>query len=222
MKNNYRLIWTSSYDRGINWLLTMWPEIKKQVPQAELTISYGWNLFDVIYFNNPERQAWKTQINEMMNQPGITHIGRIGQAEMVKELQRSAIWAYPTDFDEISCISAMKAQVYGAIPVTMDKAALKETVKHGIKVKGDIADPEVQKQYVENLVDLLKKPKLQEEIRNKMVPDAKEKFSWFVVADEWTEEFDKPKVYSDAWAKSTWEALPKEFRKDEWKPYRIQ
>ncbi len=217
MKNNYRCIWTSSYDRGLNWLLDMWPEIKKQVPQAELTISYGWNLFDTIYFNNPERQAWKAQIDAKMKQPGITHIGRIGQEEMVKELQRSAIWAYPTDFDEISCISAMKAQVYGAIPVTMDKAALKETVKFGVKVKGDIADPEVQKEYIKEVVKMLKTPIDREEMTKK----AKELFSWEGVAKDWVEEFSLPKVYSDEWAQATWEALPKELQEDSWKPYRI-
>ena len=189
LKNNYRCIWTSSYDRGLVQLLDIWPDVKKAVPKAELTVTYGWDMFDALYRDNPERVAWKQSVNEKMQQPGITHLGRIGQKEMVKELQRSSFWTYPTDFDEISCISAMKAQVYGSIPVTMNKAALKETVQHGVKIVGDINDPLVKKNYTDSLISLLKDTKLQQGIRDKMIPWAKENLSWEGVAEHFIKEF---------------------------------
>lgn len=218
MRNNKQCIWTSSYDRGLVWLLDMWPEIKKQVPEATLVITYGWNLFDAIYSNNPERQMWKAEVNNLMKQPGITHLGRVGQKEMVNLLQECGVWAYPTNFDEISCISAMKAQVYGAIPVTMAKAALKETVKFGIKVEGDIADDKTQKEFVKSIVAMIKTPI----DRDKMMEESKKLFNWEGVAESWITEFSTPKVYSVDWLEETWKKLPEELRKDEWKSYRLK
>jgi hypothetical protein len=42
-RNPYQLIYASSYDRGLDNLLNLWPKIKAQVPQASLKIFYGWN-----------------------------------------------------------------------------------------------------------------------------------------------------------------------------------
>jgi hypothetical protein len=41
------------------------------------------------------------------------------------------VWAYPTNFSETYCISALEAQAAGAIPVTTRIAALAETVRCG-------------------------------------------------------------------------------------------
>lgn len=196
MRNYYSCLWSSSYDRGIEHLLEIWPDVKKAVPQAELNITYGWNLFDAAFPDNPERHAWKAEINKMMNQPGIKHLGRIGQKDMIELLKKTSIWAYPTNFQEISCISAMKAQLYGSIPVTMDYAALKETVKFGVKVKGDIADPKVKEVYKLELIGWLKDVKKQEKERVHMMKWAYAQFGWSKVAGEWVEEFKTPRIIS--------------------------
>src|SRR3990167_596351 len=220
MRNNYKCVWSSSYDRGLQYLLDMWPDIRKEVPQAELVVTYGWNLFLAAYGQgglvaNPERLAWKDTIDEKMKQEGVTHLGRIGQEDMVKLLQESGLWTYPTDFQEISCISAMKAQIYGAIPITMDYCALQETVKYGSKIKGDIADPKVQEIYKSELISWLKDHDRQKETRKVMCPWAREEFGWDKVAEEWREEFKSPRVYSDIWGKELWEKLPKELKDEQ-------
>lgn len=188
----------SSYDRGLEWLLIMWPEIKKQVPDVTLTICYGWQLFDTIHANNPERQAWKKKMQNLMDQEGITHHGRVGHEALQKALTQAAIWAYPTDFTEISCISAMKAQTFGAIPVVSDYAALKETVQYGIKVPLDepykCRTKEWQATYIEALVNQLNSDILD---RDKMMDWAKKKFAWSSVAKEWNDEFKKEQLSLD-------------------------
>jgi len=188
MRNAHLMVYGSSYDRGLEHLLKMWPKVKEEVPDAQLRVFYGWNLFDKVYHDNPERQEWKRKVNELMSQPGITHLGRISHEAVRKEMENAAIWAYPTHFGEISCITAMKAQAWGAIPVVINYAALTETVQYGIKVDGDIYDPEVRDLYVKSLTSLLKDEKQQEFIRPKMMEWAK-KFSWENVARQWNEEF---------------------------------
>ena len=194
MRNKHLMIYGSSYDRGLEHLLKMWPDIKKEVPDAQLRIFYGWNLFDVAYGDNPERQAWKEKMNKLMEQDGITHLGRISHEACIKEHESAGVWAYPTHFGEISCITAMRAQAYGSVPCVINYAALKETVQFGVKIDGDIYEPEVKELYKNSLIALLKDGKYQEEVRKEMMPWAKKKFAWSVIAKEWTKEFIKPRA----------------------------
>lgn len=189
MRKSHLMVYGSSYDRGLEHLLKMWPDIRKEVPDAELHIFYGWNLFDRVYGDNPERQSWKQKINELMNQPGITHLGRISHEKCVAEHKMAGVWAYPTHFGEISCITAMRAQIYGSVPCVVNYAALKETVQFGVKIEGDIYEPETKELYKNSLIALLKDKKYQEQVRKEMVPWAKNTYSWAKVAEQWNKEF---------------------------------
>jgi FkbM family methyltransferase len=62
VRNPKRIVYGSSYDRGLEHLLKMWPDIRKEVPDAELRIFYGWVMFDKVAANNPERLAWKEKM----------------------------------------------------------------------------------------------------------------------------------------------------------------
>lgn len=196
-RDPYRVIYTSSYDRGLEHLLKMWPDIKKEVPEANLHIFYGWNLFESFYHNNPERMAWKAKMDELMSYDGITHHGRVGQLEVLRETYKSGVWAYPTHFGEISCITAMKCQAAGAIPVVCDYAALKETVQYGSKInvdEKDIYDPDIKAKFKNELVRVLKLGSEQEGIRIPMMKWAREKFSWETIAKQWDSEFKRDEL----------------------------
>lgn len=184
----HSMAYGSSYDRGLEHILKMWPAIREEVPDATLRIFYGWDLFFKGYKDNPERMAWMEKMNQLMTQDGITHLGRISHQAVQEEFEKSELWIYPTHFGEISCITAMKAQAYGAVPCVIDYAALKETVQFGVKVKGDIYDPETKELYKNSLIALLKDQEYQEKVRTEMIPWAK-KFAWKNVAREWDEEF---------------------------------
>ncbi len=184
-RDPHRMIYCSSPDRGLVYLLKMWPDIIKEVPEANLHIYYGFETYDVLHAGNPARAKWKAMVMDMMKQPGIIYHGRIGHTELQKEFAKAGIWAYPTDFDEISCISGMKAQALGAIPVVTNKAALKETVRNGVRVDMEIIKPEAQEEYKNQLIKLLKSPESQQEIRPNMMKWAQENFLWSGVAKQW-------------------------------------
>lgn len=186
MRNPNRIIYTSSYDRGLEHLLAMWPKVREAVPKAELHVFYGWQLFDRFYQNNPASMAWKQKIVEGLSQPGVTDHGRLAQPDLVKEYEASGIWAYPTHFGEINCISAIKAQAYGCEPVVVNYAALQETVQHGRKVDGDIYDEETKDAYLTQLIDALQHP-MSDDKRKQMMTWAKEKYAWQTIAKQWTE-----------------------------------
>ena len=191
MRNNKAVIYTSSYDRGLEHLLRIWPDVKKEVPEAELHIYYGWSLFERFYKDNPERMAWMAEMNKMMEYDGVTHHGRVPQKQVIEEMEKCGVWSYPTHFYEISCITSMKAQIAGCVPVVTNYAALETTVQFGTKVDGDIYDPDILEKFKQELISMLKDDKRQEEIRKEMVPWAKEMFTWKKVAEQWSNLFKK-------------------------------
>lgn len=186
---SHSLIYASSYDRGLIYLLQNWKKVREAVPDAELNIYYGWDLYDKVHQGNPAREQWKNDVLNMMKQDGIVSHGRVGHKALHAAFAKASVWAYPTDFQEISCITAMKAQALGAIPCVTDYAALQETVKNGIKVDVDITTDEGQEEYITALTNLLKDEAKQEDIRKTMVPWARKYFAWDNVAKLWGEEF---------------------------------
>lgn len=190
-RDQYKCFYGSSYDRGLEHLLKMWPDVKKAVPQATLEIAYGWQLFVIFYGDNPASMSWKAKMDEMMKHEGITHHGRLSQPDIAELMFTCGVWTYPTHFGEVSCINAMKAQAFGAIPVTMNYAALQTTVQYGIKVDGDIYEPEVQENYKKQLIVTLTSPEGQRIIRKPMMNWAQKKFPWSNVAKQWDEEFKR-------------------------------
>lgn len=182
-RNPKRCIYTSSYDRGIEHLLRMWPDILKEVPEAELHLFYGWNTFDSIAKNFPQMAEIRAELIQLMDQPGVTDHGRIGHKQLIKEFYKSGIFVYPSHFDEISCISIMKAQACKCVPVTTDYAALAETNKTKNFVKGKCGEGDTNERYKKVLISMLKNPdNIQDRIREEV---GKYDFSWTEVAKLW-------------------------------------
>lgn len=183
-----KLFWGSSYDRGLDILLKLYPKILKKYPDTTLQICYGWNLFDIGFRDNPERMIWKERINKLMQQKGITHHGRVGKKELQKIRQECEIWVYPTHFPEINCITALDAQKDGLVPCVINFAALKETVQSGVKVEGDIYDDETQETYLYELLSLMGDDARWEK-ESKTAREFVKNYSWDNIADKWEENF---------------------------------
>src|SRR3990167_2696184 len=181
-----KLFYGSSYDRGLDHLLFMWADIRKAVPEVELHCCYGWDLFDKVASNNPERMKWKAGVQMLMTQPGIVHHGRVGKEELSKIRKSCGIWAYPTDFQEINCITALDCQADGLVPVTMALAALPESVQSGVMVEGSIRELKTSKRYAQALILLLTDKERWEKESKKAQKWAK-KFIWPKIAMKWNE-----------------------------------
>jgi len=186
---HHKLFYGSSYDRGLEHLLPMWPKIREQYPDAELHIFYGWDFYDAAYQNNPERLAWKHRMNDDMNQPGIVHHGRVSKEELKKWQQICGIWAYPTHFGETCCITGLDCQYHGCVPCVVNYAALKETVQAGVKVEGDIYDQETKDAYLEALLELMGDEEHWQAEQQKGMKFAKQ-WSWDDVAARWLGEME--------------------------------
>jgi len=177
------MIYTSSPDRGLEHLLDAWPEIIKEHPDASLNIYYGWGVFDSVHKTDPVMMTWKEAMIEKMKQSGITTHGRVGHKEIARRMMQTDIYAYPCHFEEIFCISAVKAQAAGCEVIATEYAALPEVVKRGILVPGDVKGKEIWKDYIDVLLYRLGS------IDKERKQNIKE-YSWDNIAKLWTHNFE--------------------------------
>jgi glycosyltransferase involved in cell wall biosynthesis len=120
---------------------------------------------------------------------GVTDHGKVSQEEIARHSFRAGIWAYPCPFPEIYCITAIKCQAAGAVPVASNYAALDETIQFGHKQSlGEFNDSDLEK-YKVALIWWLQHPEEQEKVRPKMQRWARKK-SWKAVAEGWHKDFE--------------------------------
>lgn len=224
VSRNKKLLYQSSYDRGLDVLLNMWPQIKNIHPDATLDIAYGWDLFDKGYSNNVERMSWKKKVNELMDQDGITHHGRIGKQELQALRKQCGILAYPTYFPEIFMIGAVEAQKDGLVPVTTRLAALSETAKTGFLIDGDIKDQQTQSNFVKTLTKLMGDEKLWKKKSKECIQFTKS-HSWDNVANDWIDVFtrnsEQPKltIYTPTIREGFWNIMASNLSQQSYKNF---
>jgi tetratricopeptide (TPR) repeat protein len=186
----HRMIYMSAHERGLEVLYDIWPDVKKAIPDAILDVYYGWLSYDAITKDNPPLQQWK---NDMVAKErklvGVANNGRIGHEQIIEEINKSDIFAYPCIFPEVYCISLIKAMAGGAMPVTSDFAVVGDYNTWGPKVHlgGTKQYEDFKKAYTKQLIKSLKNS-MSEDERMKMAKATRIKFSWEKTAEGWQKE----------------------------------
>mmetsp|Transcript_28630 Transcript_28630/g.64874 ORF Transcript_28630/g.64874 Transcript_28630/m.64874 type:complete len:796 (-) Transcript_28630:52-2439(-) len=189
-----RFIYASHPFYGLKTLLRAWPEIHARVPNSSLEIYYGWTPGMLRYIERvgPEGHAFKKNIDEMLEYPGVLSKGMVGQRELTRALSECGFYLYPCEIAEISSISLMRAQAMGAIPITSRflDSALNETA--GIFDLGPPAqpgligkNPEWLQQWIDAVVEASNHAERYSEHRKRMKEWARKKFSWERVGRQW-------------------------------------
>lgn len=183
----HRCIYASSYNRGLEQLLLMWPDVRKAVPDAELHIYYGWDTYDSFSkMGFVKDGGFKKKMIDLMCQPGVTDHGRVGHKELLKEYAKSGVFAYPCSYPgEINCIALTKAIACGCKVVTNDFAVMGERSPNAVK----------DDNFLKELIDAIKND-------NHAVDSSKyiKDNSWGAVASDWNDRlfaFEYPVAVSD-------------------------
>lgn len=125
-KISKQCLYASSPDRGLDILLRAWPYVYEKHPDAKLIVTYGAPEYDI---------------------PGVEFLGEVSEEEMDKLYRESEFWVHPATGGELYCITGIKAQASGCVPVVVPIMALSETVRHGYFV-----DP---RNFGESLAEIL-------------------------------------------------------------------
>lgn len=183
-KKDNSVIYGSAYYRGLECLLTNWLEIRKRVPDATLNIYYGWESWVKAEGKNEFYKRMCRKIEEL-KEHGVTEHGRVSHEELAEHYLESKVWAYPTEFTETFCITAVKANLAGCKVVTTDVAALKETAGPQatiIETDSMYSDQYAQKMFVDAVVKALEGGEDSIEQRKWA-----QRFDWKNVAKQWEE-----------------------------------
>lgn len=125
-KNENKIIWPSSLDRGIERAIDIIELARKKSGRdLELHVFYG---IESMY--NPQLREKAEMIKKKMaDRPWVKYVGNVDQHRLAREFQESVIWLYPASFIESFCISAIEA-IYGrCYPIVRELGALKNTVR---------------------------------------------------------------------------------------------
>lgn len=131
-----RVIYCSSPDRGLHWLLQEWPAIKRAVPHAHLRIFYRlqpWlDQWEKIGYHKPieplrARALYIKEALRRMRHLGIEVVDSVSRNQIAREMSEAEVMAYPCDTtrwtEGFSC-SLLEGCAAQACPVTTDVDAL--------------------------------------------------------------------------------------------------
>lgn len=133
-KDKYKVIYSSSPDRGLDVALNVWKKVVEREPNANLHVYYGFDCLKkaMTYMSDENRARNQEFIDNLMGKihstKNVIFHGRMSQDVLAKEFLSANVWLYPTTFTETSCISAMEAQAAGLKIISSPVAALTETV----------------------------------------------------------------------------------------------
>jgi tetratricopeptide (TPR) repeat protein len=173
----YRFIYMSDAGRGLSHLIDMLPVIKDRYPETTLVIFTKIEHIDDILLKRIKELDY-VSLNPRTTQENIS-----------KELLKSDIWLYPTDFTETYCISALEAMAAGCLVATVKLAGLADTVgNRGIMCNEPITEQKNKDELLKKLFLVLDNPA----IKQRYIENAKEwafKQTYQNLAKEWIKIF---------------------------------
>lgn len=141
-RNPKRIMYASSPDRGLMFILENWFRIRERVLDAELHVFYGFhNMKVIVQHNGPSdwRYEYQLRLTELLKQPGVVWHDRVGQTELWKQWAESNIWFYPTDFPETSPVHGDTLVETLSGPVAIKDLVGKERLVYSCDAKGNLS-----------------------------------------------------------------------------------
>lgn len=139
--NEFALLYSSRPERGLEHLLRP-GGIMDRLAQ----ISPRFHLYVCAYHNVvPQMKDFYAALDYRAQiMPNVTSLGALSKKELADVMRQCQMHVYPTEFEEVSCITAMEAMAAGLPLITSEYAALPETCKNAgamlIPLKDGVAD----------------------------------------------------------------------------------
>lgn len=193
-----RCVYLSSPDRGLHWILAMWPEIRLAYPDVELHVFYEvqkW-IDNAIILNSEIGQRARYLVkkaNELKGR-GVVIRGAVSPAELAQELLQSDVMLYPCDpvrFTEGFGNAILEVCAAGVVPVITDADALGEVyASSGAFIAPRTGDRKWTDKYLELVLSVLGDQDKREEARKKVRTFA-QGFGWERIVSLWDETIKK-------------------------------
>lgn len=204
VKNGYNYNFTNTSDRLIGWTKIALA-IKGFSGKVQERMHKNGNTSWTISWTQEGKLPQYHKIGGFIEKK-IKSIDRVEHNDWVYNIEVEDDHSYVSNGSVVhNCITAVKAQAGGAIPVSSNFAALDETIKYGVKIAMKKADTKKTKddeanvgswtddelnQFKSSLIDMLKNPDKQNKIRPDMMAWARKEMSWAKTAKGWQDDFE--------------------------------
>lgn len=151
--NRHTYIYSSRPERGLVPLMEMWPEIRRQIPDATLLVT-GYTAGTSVLVNEADRII--ASVSAAVG--GIETVRSPDKRGFYKQLRRARLMLYPGVpwFHETNGHVTSEAMVCGTIPIVTKIGALEETIPDlaGITISGDSSSMAYQNEFIRAVVSL--------------------------------------------------------------------
>lgn len=188
LKNEISLIYSSRPERGLEHHIR-----PSGIMDRLWEIDKRFRLYVCNYENNPPHLAemYAAFYERIEQMPNVTALGNLTKQQLADAMRQCDALVYPTEFEEVSCITAMEAMAAGLPFVSSSIAALPETCAGSgarlLKLKDGAADED---SFISDLVNFAHLAPGQIGTREKQLAAAK-KFDWAVAAEGFERHFEE-------------------------------
>ena len=176
-----RFIYSSAADRGLDNLLSMWPDIKRIKPNATLLVA-----------TPPYALGWYDDYIDTLD--GVEFVGSLSPSKLYLEILKSEYWMYPSYYDETYCITALEMMYGGVKMISSDTANLKSLLQGKAKLVSTSLDFSVMKS---EMLKILESETSHRDSINQLLINAKNyatKQNWVNVTNTWVDMINSHEV----------------------------
>ena len=185
-----RLMYSARPERGLDTLLhEIMPRLWAKDKDIELVVA-GYNN------TAPEMEGYYNSLHDKINEYSaagrkVSWLGHLTKPELYREMRQATIYVYPTDFEEVSCITAMECMVNGLPFIGTKLAALPETLGDvAMLISGDAKTPEYQEKFVEAVMSHLSSEDVRRNMAERGVNRVRQ-LTWSSLAEEWEQHIEE-------------------------------
>ena len=174
----FRCLFSSVPDRGLENMILLWTDIKREIPEASLVITSDYRLWGN---ESPGNERWRMRA---LGLPDVTFMGAMPRREFVKEQLKADALTYPCSYEELFCYAVAEAEYAGAMPFTTTLGALPTTNMGYLFNFSDFSFKRHRDSYVEHLKEFLY-DKDKEKKRSELRENSYNRFALPVILEQW-------------------------------------
>lgn len=181
-KQRGKFAWFSHPDKGLAFTINTFHKIHKEFPECELHIYRGHEQFE-----NDKELIKKNKVF-----PYIKYHRYLPNDKLMKELETTDIWLFPTFNKEPFSVACLEAQDSGCICITTPLGGRTETIgDRGILLENKELNEKMEKEILEKVRYVMEMPEQEKNEMRKNAMIYARKFNWFKQSRKWIELFNE-------------------------------
>ena len=185
--NKIKLLYTSTPWRGLAILIKAIEILNKTREDFEVDIYSSTKIYGSKFDEN-EKDKFEVLFDKCKNTPNVNYLGYADNDSVRAAVQKAHIYAYPSIFEETSCLAVIEAMSAGCHVVTTNYGALPETCgEFATMIEFDSSGQNLIERYAETLNSVIDnyKNNLYKDDLEMQIKYYNKNYSWETRIQEW-------------------------------------